>query len=280
MAEIAEINGIAVGNVSRVNGIVKSGITNLQGFTFPAGGTPTTFLTKVSDNWTATTHGLGRLPTSWRSVVGDTVFGSTNSDRPWTSYPGGRTSSNHTGPDDGHDSSRSDGQELNNDDYLYCETSGNNAGYPNKRFLARTPALDFTNALSNNTLQLEFWFHAFGATIGNFGVSATDNSTSAGDDTLGLHFTSDTAGGCTIVYWDDASDDGSSTASGVRITGQQQTQGDDDVGNDDRSHWRKATVDLNSVAGQSSVYLWFFHKGGSTYTGDFAIDDVVVTGEE
>ena len=90
--------------------------------------------------------------------------------------------------------------------------------------LLRTPELNFSNALSNNTLKLYFWFHMYGSNMGSLGVSATNNSTSAGDSGLGKHFTSDTAGGLTITFWDDNSDDGSSTSSAVRISGQQQTQ--------------------------------------------------------
>ena len=220
MAEIDSINGIAVASISQVNGIAKSGITNVQGFTFPAGGTPTTYLTKQS---------------SWASGAADGSSGATG---------------------------------------YATEVSGQF----NKRFLLRTPELDFTNSLANSTLKLEFWFHMYGSNIGNLGVAATDNSTSAANATLGKHFTSDTLGGLTIVYWDDDSDDGSSTASGVRITGQQQSAGHGSTATG--AHWRKATCDLNDLAGQSSVYLWFFSKSSSSFRGDVCLDDIIVTGEE
>ena len=64
----------------------------------------------------------------------------------------------------------------------------------------------------------------------------------------------------------------------MRITGQQQSAGHGSTATG--AHWRKATVDLNSVAGQASVYLWFFSKSSSSFRGDVCIDDVVVTGEE
>jgi len=282
MADISKINNVALASVSKINNRTLANNDKVMGIIKPtSAGTAHTFLTKVDTDWNGinSVYGNARLPQNWNGSTSNVVFGSTTANRSWDSRAGSRTTSNNTGPDSGHDSSRSDGQELANDDYLYTETSGNNTGFPNKRFLVRTPELDFSNALANNTLKLYFWFHAFGATIGSFGVSATDNASSAGDDTLGLHFTSDTDGGATITFWDDASDDGSSTSSGVRITGQQQTQGDADAGNGDAAHWRLGVVDLNSIAGQSSVYLWFFHKGGSSFTGDFAIDDVEVTGE-
>ena len=92
------------------------------------------------------------------------------------------------------------------------------------------------------------------------------------------HSTGDSTGGATITFWDDNSDDGSSTSSAVRITGQQQTQGHGNTTVD--AHWRLAAVDLNDLAGQSSVYLWFFSKSSSSFRGDVAIDDVEVVGEE
>ena len=163
---------------------------------------------------------------------------------------------------------------LQNVDYIYTEASSQF----NKHMLLRTPELDLSTALANDTLKLYFWFHMFGSNMGNLGVAVTDNSTSAAHDTLGLHFTRESAGGATIVYWDDDSDDGSSTASGVRISGQQQTVGHGSTATG--AHWRLAYVDLNSVAGQSSVYIWFYGKTGSQFRSDMAIDDVEVVGEE
>ena len=144
--------------------------------------------------------------------------------------------------------------------------------------LLRTPELDLSTALANDTLKLYFWFHMYGSNMGNLGVAVTDSATSAADDTLSLHFTGESAGGATITFWDDNSDDGSSTSSAVRISGQQQTQGHGNTTTD--AHWRVGAVDLNSVAGQSSVYIWFYGKTGSGFRSDMAIDDVEVVGEQ
>ena len=280
MADISTINGVAIANISTLNGRTLASGDKVMGIDKPsAGGTATTFLTKQS-SWANASGktGYGAVPTGWQSNTTDTVYSSTTSDRKWTSDTGGTTPSGGTGPTAGHDSSQGidgDGREgASTDDYIYTEVSSQF----NKRFLLRTPELDFTNALSNNTLKLYFWFHMYGSNIGNLGVAATDSSTSAGDSTLGKHFTSDTAGGLTITFWDDNSDDGSSTSSAVRITGQQQTAGHGSTSVD--AHWRLATVDLNDLAGQSSVYLWFFSKSSSSFRGDVAIDDVEVVGEE
>ncbi len=279
MANISKINGVARASIAKLNSVTFANNTKVMGLTNVAAGTPTTYLTKVSD-WddASNLYGLGRVPANWRTSTGDAIYpnppSTITADRQWTSDSGGTTPSSTTGPTDGHDSSASDGREGSNSDYCYTEATQQF----NKRMLLRTPELNFSNSLSNNTLQLEFWFHMYGSNMGSLGVAATDNSTSAADATLGKQFTSDTTGGLTIVYWNDSSDDGSSTASGVRISGQQQTTGHGSTLT--AAHWRKATCNLNDLAGESSVYLWFFGKTGSQFRSDICIDDVVVTGEE
>ena len=279
MPDIGKINGIDIGSISKVNNQTFSDGFKILGITKPSsGGTAHTFLTKQSswDNG-SNKFGLSLVPPGWRTNTTDTIYGSTTSDRNWTSDTGFTTPSSGTGPSDGHDSSQGidgDGRESSGSDFIYTEVSGQF----NKRFLLRTPELDFSTALSNSTLKLYFWFHMYGSNIGNLGVSATDNSTSAGDSGLGKHFTSDTAGGLTITFWDDNSDDGSSTSSAVRITGQQQTAGHGSTSVN--AHWRLAAVDLNDLAGESSVYLWFFSKSSSSFRGDVCIDDVEVVGEQ
>tara|TARA_Y100000996_G_scaffold238398_1_gene187408 strand:+ start:156 stop:977 length:822 start_codon:yes stop_codon:yes gene_type:complete len=272
MADISKINNVAIASVSKLNTRTLASNDKVIGVSKPAGGSAHTFLSLVSD-WGS---GLGVHPTNWETNTTDTVYGSTTADRQFTADSGGTTPSSGTGPTDGHDSSQGisgDGREATSSDYIYTEATSQF----NKRMLLRTPELDFSSALADDTLKLYFWFHMYGSNMGSLGVAASDSSTSAGDDTLGKHFTSDTAGGLTIVYWDDASDDGSSTSSGVRITGQQQTAGHGSTTT--AAHWRLASVDLNDLAGESSVYLWFFGKTGAQFRSDICIDDVLVTGQ-
>ena len=280
MADISTINGVAIANISTLNGRTLASGDKVMGIDKPsAGGTATTFLTKQS-SWANASGktGLAAVPTGWQTNTTDTVYGSTTTNRQWTSDTGGTTPSSGTGPTAGHDSSQGidgDGREgATTDDYIYTEATSQF----NKRMLLRTPELDLSTALANDTLKLYFWFHMFGSNMGDLGVAVTDNAVSAADTTLGLHFTGDSTGGATIVFWDDNSDDGSSTSSAVRISGQQQTQGHGNTTTD--AHWRLAAVDLNSVAGQSSVYIWFYGKTGSQFRSDMAIDDVSVVGEE
>ena len=280
MPDISKVNGIEIANISKVSGRTLADGDKVIGIDKPAsGGTATNFLNQQS-NWAASNGklGLGLVPTGWQTNTTDTVFSSTTADRQWTSDTGGTTPSSGTGPTAGHNPLQGitgNGSEGSSTvDYIYTEASSQF----NKRMLLRTPELDLSTALQNNTLKLYFWFHMYGSNMGDLGVAVTDNSTSAGDDTLGLHFTGDSTGGATITFWDDNSDDGSSTSSAVRISGQQQTAGHGSTSVD--AHWRLGVVDLNSVAGQSSVYIWFFGKTGGGFRSDMAIDDVSVQGEE
>ena len=276
MASIGKINGIALASIGKINSRTLADNDKVIGIIKPATGSDEVYLNQGFQGLSR--YGYGFSPTNWRTTS-DTVYGSTAADRAWSSDIGGTTPSGATGPTNGHGGgyNASDGAEATStpgDEYMHVEATNQF----NKRFLMRTPELDFSNALANDTLKLHFWFHMYGSNMGNLGVAATDNSTSAGDDTLGKHFTSDTAGGLTMTYWDDASDDGSSTATGVRITGQQQTAGHGTATT--AAHWRKATVDLNDLAGQSSVYIWFFSKSGAQFRSDCSIDDVAVVGQE
>ena len=285
MPDISKINGVAIANISKLNGRTLASGDEVMGITKPtAAGTAHTFLTKQSD-WGRPSDGrpgLGLVPSGWQTNTTDIVYESggiaVTADRQWTSDGGGTTPSSGTGPTAGHDSSQGidgDGREgASTDDYIYTEATSQF----NKRMLLRTPELDLSTALANDTLKLYFWFHMYGSNMGDLGVAVTDSATSAGDDTLSLHFTGDSTGGATIVFWDDNSDDGSSTSSAVRISGQQQTAGHGSTSVN--AHWRLGAVDLNSVAGQSSVYIWFFGKTGSQFRSDMAIDDVEVVGEE
>ena len=280
MPDISKINGIEIANISKVSGRTLAAGDKVIGIDKPASAGTGTFFLSQQSNWSNSGGklGLGLVPTGWQTNTTDTVFSSTTANRQWTSDTGGTTPSSGTGPTAGHnplqgiDGNGSEG--ASTVDYIFTEASSQF----NKRMLLRTPELNFSNALANSTLQLEFWFHMYGSNMGNLGVAVTDNSTSAADTTLGLHFTGETTGGATITFWDTADDDGSSTSSAVRISGQQQTAGHGSTLT--AAHWRLAEVDLNSVAGQSSVYIWFYGKTGSQFRSDMAIDDVEVVGEE
>ena len=158
---------------------------------------------------------------------------------------------------------------------MYYESTTPGGGAGGVGNVVITPELDFSNALSNNTLKLTFWFHMYGAINQNqdFGIAATTsatNSSSSVEVISGAGFTSATGGGLSITYW--TNDDGSTTSSGNRISGSQQTS--------NAALWRKAEVDLNSLAGESSVYIHFMLADVTYFQSDFALDGIKIVGQE
>jgi hypothetical protein len=230
--------------------------------------------TGASDGSSAT------LPSGWEKADGgnmvvytaqnDSDLGGYQNNRGWV-FGYLRTPSNLTGPGGGMstETTGSNGAWTSSSDkrYMYVETS---VWYPNKYNLIRTQAIDLSSVTAPVTMT--FWFHMYGATMGNLGIAATTathDASSAFEAGTGLGFTGDDAGGATITYW--TNDDGSTTATGVRISGQQQTEGNyNSLG--PANYWRKATVDLSAAVGESTVYIYFFCKSGSGYKGDLAID--------
>ena len=123
MAEIAEINGIAVGNVSKVNGIAKSALTNVQGFTFPAGGTPTNYLNESFDSLTEG-YNSSYVPSNWSMALSNIIYGTTNPTRLWEPEKG-VTNSGTTGPSNAHGGSTTSGAFSSSTGvYMYTEASG------------------------------------------------------------------------------------------------------------------------------------------------------------
>ena len=86
----------------------------------------------------------------------------TTDDLDWLVHVGG-TSSGNTGPSVDHTLGNATGK------YVYVETSCSGTGYPNYRADLESPWFDFSAGL---TMQLEFWYHAFGATQGPLNVEA------------------------------------------------------------------------------------------------------------
>ena len=274
MADISKVNGINIASISKIIGRTLANGDKVMGVVKPSAGTATTYL---DEDFNSLSEGYGVAPTNWDNSTGMGVFGSTASDRSWD-IESGTTPSSTTGPTADHDTSQGisgDGREGSGN-YAYTEATSQF----NKRFLFRTPGIDFSNSLANNTLKLYFWFHMYGSNMGKLGVSATVRPNHAGDTyeiVSGTGFTDDDNGGLTLTFWDN--DGGSSTSSGVRISGQQQVAGHGSTST--KAHWRLAVVDLNALAGLgSTVYFYFYGKTGSQFRSDMAIDDVLIVGEE
>jgi hypothetical protein len=167
------------------------------------------------------------------------------------------------------------GTQNNTNRYMYYEASSTGGGTGGRGNVVVSPQLNFSNALSNNTLKLTFWFHMYGSSnqTQDFGIAATTSSTNSSSSVeviSGAGFTSATGGGLNITYW--TNDNGTTTSTGNRISGSQQTS--------NTGVWRKAEVDLNSLAGESSVYLHFMLADVTYFRSDFAIDGIKLVGQE
>jgi len=98
------------------------------------------------------------LSSFWVNDLGDNID--------WTTDVGG-TNSTGTGPSVDHNPGTATGK------YLYVESSCSGTGFPNMTANLLTPQIDLTGA---NSMQFEFWYHMFGATMGTMHVDiSTDN---------------------------------------------------------------------------------------------------------
>lgn len=295
---IAKQTGVAVANIAKRSGNAWSALGKSLGRALPAGSTATTYL---SEDWGTQTYTTQTLPTGW-TVGLDThvvyartgVFSQTYDVAPSSSttvssagwkFDYNSTGSGGTGPNGGLSGGvdATTGTQSTTNRYAYYEASGS-LGYnatSGKAHALITPELDFSNALSNDTLKLTFWFHIYSSGSGNsvshdFAVAASTSATACGQPTevitdSGLTGSGPgTTGGLDIEYW--TNDTGTTTATSNRISGSQQTS--------NAGLWRKAEVDLNDLAGESSVYLHFVLGDVKYFRADFGLDGIKIVGEE
>ena len=247
------------------------------------------------------------LPTNWATSTDSTAFtmyGSTTTNVNETIQSGSptrgwlvgfdTTASTSSGPIGGHiggpdtlstvvtDGTAIDEGDATNSYLVYESSSPASSTSAEKRQIIRTGELDFSGYTS---IELTFWFHAYGATFGNnlgAGVAVTTSATSASSAAQagsGLGFTSDTAGGATLGY---TALDGSSVST-VRLGHAGQTHASGDANTQaDANDWIKVTADLSAAAGQSSVYIHFgmITNGVSApFTQDIGIDSIAIIGQ-
>jgi hypothetical protein len=285
-----EISNVFTKSTSSISTIIGKSLASISKFydvslvdtggSPPPSGTATTYVSADFSDQTYTN--TTTLPTGWREM--------TTSDTVWDSqlqtltlagdwkFDYNNTASGSTGPNGGLAGgvSATTGTQSNTNRYLYIETSAGHSGPPYSMSVITLPSLDFTNSLSNSTLKLTFWFHMYGTNNNNtqhFGVAATTSQTdasSASEVVTGSGFTSENGGGLDITYW--TNDTGTTTSTSNRISGQQQTSSG--------ALWRKAEVDLNDLAGEATVYLHFMISNVRYFTCDFAVDGVLIEGEE
>jgi hypothetical protein len=285
-----EISNVFTKSTSSISTIIGKSLASISKFydvslvdtegSPPPSGTATTYISADFSDQAYTN--TATLPTGWREM--------TTSDTVWDSqlqtltlagdwrFDYNNTGSSGTGPNGGLTGgvSATTGTQSNTNRYLYIETSASHSGPPYSMSVITLPSLDFTNSLSNSTLKLTFWFHMYGNNNNNtqyFGVAATTSQTdasSASEVVTGSGFTSENGGGLDITYW--TNDTGTTTSTLNRISGQQQTSS--------TALWRKAEVDLNDLAGEATVYLHFMISNVRHFRCDFAVDGVLIEGEE
>ncbi|MBL1281433.1 MAG: T9SS type A sorting domain-containing protein [Fluviicola sp.] len=141
----------------------------------------------------------------------------------WTNNIGG-TSSSNTGPSIDHTLGTTVGK------YMYCETSCSGTGYTNSEFDLVSPYMNFTTLTAP---VLDFWYHAFGTTMGNLTVKVQVGA-------LGV--------------W-------------TNVAGP-------NTGNLDA--WQQSTIPLVAYAGMDSVRIQMNYISGTSFGGDFALDDISI----
>jgi hypothetical protein len=222
------------------------------------------------------------------TLYGSTVTNNTGTASGWM-FKNNRTGSTGTGAGGGMTGELDTGSgawSATGQPYLYYEATAAGSD-PNNvlRSMIGMPSLDFG---AYEEVQIEFWFHAYGAGFGSdggVGIAVTDSATSASSaDQVGanLGFTSDTEGGAEITYTNLSG----SVVNTKRFNTQVQTDGGDlgDTPNASTNYWIKAIANINNASGVDGCRIWFAmftSATGSTstdYKQDFCIDNIKVTG--
>ena len=254
MAEISSIDNITVGSIANVDTYVKSGISNINGYTFPIASADIdveydfnsqTTQENAAGNWAP--NGDAEFWVNGTDAVNQTFWAQPqdNNDvvKGWNCGFGG-TGSGGTGPNGGVDTS--DGSHNGSERYLYTEASSNASL---KCFVTRMPGSNFSTEMAGtgNNLDLKFWVHAFG-----------------------------TNGTLPHLYvYIDTQDSSNHTEATLLETFLGTDLDNDYTGNS--SVWVQKTISLNSYRTVDSLhFIYFVAQGGSGFRSDLAIDSVII----
>lgn len=181
------------------------------------------------------------------------------------------TGSSNTGPNGAHNGSGGHNAGSTTK-YVYTEVSSSRHSY---HHIMRTPSFNFSTAMSDtsNTLELEFYIHARGINIGIMSVWIDDAATSNSTDADPLAQFSGTHVGSAST--------GTSTLSSAASTHAQVSLGGTANGSatftGTGSDWVKAVINLgNYRTVDADHYIYFVYIGDTSFTGDLAIDDVLI----
>ena len=298
MPDIEKINGYATTSITKLNGISLSGIADVNGYDVPAASlfdvtfnfngqtNYTTTATSATSGWVT---GTGTM-SDWRGGANacsdtgnkwangatgtDALLGTTRVSRGF-GIDYNATGSSFTGPSGAHDGSGGHST-VTSTDYMYAESSAQSGNTNN--FLARSKGYNFSTEMSDtsNDLNLKFYVHAFGQSMGRLHIYYDNAATSKATDAtllatcVGSHSGSYTTGTTTLT---------NTASSPSTISPASQTW------SGLTSNWVQFTVSLNALRSlNDTYYIYFVYIAGTgangNYRGDLAIDDVQFVEEE
>jgi len=286
MAPIGKFSGIADTSIAKIDNILAASINNVDNITLSTGGVlvqrfvsynfdAETLANQATNQWDPT---LGPNPdalgatnyAAWHNCGDNTTVNSfpittwghpdfpTAPARGWNLDLGPTPSvGSGTGPSTG--GATSNGNDFSGDQnatsrYLYTETSTpNNGGTNLKVFAVRLVVLGLSNDMqdTNNDLELEFWYHAYGNTMGNLYVYSKSSN---GPSSLATAQHSNS----TLLH---------------TIEGQQMVNG--------ALPFEKVTISLNHLKTQEASFnnfhsIYFIYSLNTGFRGDFCIDNVSI----
>ena len=258
MADITDINGVALSGITDINGVAKANISDINGVDIPSGSlyqsTIYTFdgetaVTDGTSEWSPSTSLANDGWVNGNSSVNGSKFrvGSVSS-KGWN-LTSGATASGGTGPNGAMTAYNNPAVDSSSSKkYLYREASNNRYIYD---FVARTPGYNFSQLMrdTSNNLRLKFGYHAYGSSISD---------------------------GIYQVYIDTATTTNTNNGTVLQTlyaSGNKMSSGSDD--------FVIVSVDLNSYRTVDAThYLWLngtpTYGGSRQYQGDTAIDSVYI----
>ena len=249
-ATAERVNSIISGSIAKLDTVVGNTIAKFNGLVL-VGATPPSLFSKqyqfedqttqegATSDWSpSNTH------SDWvngTSAVDGTFWGRTSNKtvKGWNCGQDG-TGSSGTGPNGGVDpSDGSHDTSSDGDRYLFSESSSNRSLFA---FVTRMPGFNFSTEMINtgNDLNLKFWVHAYGSTMGDLYVYI-DTNASSNHSTATELLALESFSGYTA----------------------------------NSSVWQQQTVSLNSYRATDAVhYIYFVTQNGTSFRSDMAIDNI------
>jgi len=293
MPAIEKMNGVAASSIEKVDGVASGSIESVAGLTLASNYSAIwTF-----DGQTVNTASTGTTTSGWVTGTGletgwagggavcsesgnrwangatgtDTALSSTKTATGWN-VDSNATASNYTGPSGAHDGSGGHDTSFSTR-YIYAETSST-AG--TRHHITRTPGLNFSTLMSNtsNNLDLKFYLHAYGQSMGRLHIYIDDSSTSQSTSATLL-------GTCVATHTGSYTTGRTTMDQSAETNGGSFTPATIDYASGTGSSWTQLTLSLNGYRKlNNTYYIYFVYQNGTgangNYRGDIAIDDVEI----